>query len=97
MPGRNGKDFAYDTGVLYFQDVLTVRVADFNPPSVTPYTGDNPVKNIQHIERDIKFKFTHSEKGQDHYTIMPNVVRVERHPRQTACVYGRRVAMLTTA
>ena len=25
-----------------------------------------------------------------------NVIRVERHPRQTACVYGRRVVKLAT-
>ena len=60
MPGQDGKDVAYDTGVLYFQDVLTVRISELTVPKLTPYTGKNTiVKDIKHVERDIKCKFTH--------------------------------------
>ena len=72
MPDQDGKDVEYDTGVLYFQDVLTVRISESTVPKLIPYTSkDTIVKDIKPVERDIILKFTHRSDldRQFHYTV----------------------------
>ena len=68
----DGKDLAYETGVHYFVDHVKLRIAEHEPPRVTPSNGEKP-DNFMPMEREITFCFSHNVGGHSIYSAVPNV------------------------
>lgn len=74
LPGQDGKDTAYETGVAYHLNTLNVRIVEFTPPKVVPYVRNGAdLCEFKNVERDIEFNFTHHDASGAHYSVSPNV------------------------
>ena len=62
-----GKDLAYETGFHYFVDHVRLRIAEHEPPCVTPSDGEKPV-NFMPMEWEITFCFSHNVGGHSVYS-----------------------------
>lgn len=66
----DGKDLEYETGFPYFIDTVRLRIAEHNPPDITPGQGAMPVNTLP-VERVVVFCFSHEIPGRYIYTAAP--------------------------